>query len=58
MCNKQPILFFILCFVLSIFQPAFSQTSTYDVIKYEINLDVNHSQPQRHIGFTKINLNI
>lgn len=58
MCSKQPILFFILCFVLSIFQPAFSQTSTYDVIKYEINLDVNHSQAQRHIGFTKINLNI
>lgn len=43
---------------LSFWGSAFAQVADYDVLSYEINLDVEHKQENRHIGFTKLRLNI
>ncbi len=58
MSNKQAITFIILCLTLGFIHTVFSQSTNYDVNRYEINLNVNNSQEGRHIGFTKINLSI
>lgn len=55
---KRFSLFVWLCFVLSFSCRLLSQGAEYDVIRYDINLDVNHLQPNCHIGYTEVELRL
>lgn len=55
---KRVSVFVCLCLVLSVSCKVFAQGAEYDVIRYDINLDVAHLLPNRHTGYTEVELRL